>query len=344
MDLIDRYIYAVIRYLPPRQRPDIEKELRSLIEDMLEQATCGQKPQKADIEAVLLELGEPGKLADNYRGTSRFLISPLYFDLYWLILRIVLIASGGGVLIATAISLAANPPVTPWSALGEILGSVYNVLLGAFGMVTLIFALVERFGDHGQAEISKFKDNWHPSQLPQRPVSALIIKRSEPVVSIVFLVIAMILINVNLDMIGVYYFSNGSSVMMPLFSDYIHQFLPWINLSIALAILVEAVKIFTGRWTFSLLVGSLVQKTIGLVIGLQMFASPKIFNPDFFTDANVILAQANQPLPADLATTVCRVLIIVAIVAFAIDILTIGIKAVRLATGLADNRQSINKE
>lgn len=343
MDLIERYIYAVIRYLPPKQRPDIEKELRSLIEDMLEQRTGGQEPQKADIEAILLELGEPRKLADNYRGTARYLISPLYFELYWLILRIVLIASGGGVLIATAISVATNPPATPWSALGEIFGSVYNVLLGAFGMVTLIFALIERFGDRSQAEINKLKDSWHPGQLPQKPVSALIIKRSEPIVAIVFLVIVMILININLDMIGVYYQSNGISVMMPLFSDYIHQFLPWINLSIVLTILIEIVKIFTGRWTFSILIASLVQKILSLVIGLQLFASPKIFNPEFFTDANVIFAQANQPLPADLSTTVCRVLIIVTIVAFAIDVLTLGVKAVRLALGLADNRQYINK-
>ena len=281
MDLIERYIYAVIRYLPPKQRPDIERELRSLIEDMLEQRTGGQKAQKADLEAILLELGEPRKLADNYRGTTRFLISPLYFDLYWLILRIVLIASGGGVLIATAISVATNPPASPWSALGEILGSVYNVLLGAFGMVTLIFALVERFGDRGQEEISTLKESWHPDMLPQRPASALIIKRSEPIVAIVFLVIAMILINVNLDMIGVYYQSNGVSFMMPLFSDYFHQFLPWINLSIVLTILIETIKIFTGRWTFSILIGSLVQKIISLVIGLQIFATPKIFNPDF---------------------------------------------------------------
>ena len=34
-DMIDRYVYQVVKHLPQEQRADIEKELRGLIEDML---------------------------------------------------------------------------------------------------------------------------------------------------------------------------------------------------------------------------------------------------------------------------------------------------------------------
>ena len=35
MEMVERYIYAVTKKLPEKQRSDIEQELRSLIEDML---------------------------------------------------------------------------------------------------------------------------------------------------------------------------------------------------------------------------------------------------------------------------------------------------------------------
>lgn len=37
MELIDRYVYAVVQKLPEQQRNDIRKELYGLIEDMLEE-------------------------------------------------------------------------------------------------------------------------------------------------------------------------------------------------------------------------------------------------------------------------------------------------------------------
>jgi hypothetical protein len=206
-------------------------------------------------------------------------------------------------------------------------------------LVTLIFAINDRFNDQGREEIQKLKENWQPGQLPARPVSALIIKRADPIIAIVFLVIAVIVINVNLDMIGIYFQEYGSWHMMPLFSDNFHQILPWINLSIGLTILLEGIKLFTSRWTFSLLIGSLAQKILSLVIGLQMFATAKIFNPEFFTDINRIFMKANQQLPADLPETICRVLVIVMIIAFGIDLLSIGVKAVRLAFGFADSKK-----
>ena len=60
-DIIDRYIYDVVRRLPPNQRQDIERELRSLIEDMLESG-----PENRNVEDVLKELGNPLDLARQY--------------------------------------------------------------------------------------------------------------------------------------------------------------------------------------------------------------------------------------------------------------------------------------
>ena len=64
-DLIERYIYAVIRYLPLKMRGDVEKELDSLISDMLEERCRDITPSEKDIRGVLMELGMPEELALN---------------------------------------------------------------------------------------------------------------------------------------------------------------------------------------------------------------------------------------------------------------------------------------
>ena len=43
-DLIERYIYAVIKTLPTRMREDVERELHSLISDMLEDGAAPGGP------------------------------------------------------------------------------------------------------------------------------------------------------------------------------------------------------------------------------------------------------------------------------------------------------------
>ena len=63
MDLIDRYIYEVKRYLPESIREDVGLELRTNIEDMLP-----KNYTKDDVYKVLTELGSPSKLANEYNS------------------------------------------------------------------------------------------------------------------------------------------------------------------------------------------------------------------------------------------------------------------------------------
>lgn len=69
MEIIDRYVYAVIQRVPQQQRDEIEKELRGLIEDMREDHSSEGRTEEEIIEAVLNELGSPYELASGYRGT-----------------------------------------------------------------------------------------------------------------------------------------------------------------------------------------------------------------------------------------------------------------------------------
>jgi hypothetical protein len=68
--LTDRYVWDVTRRLPASRRDDIERELRSTIADMAE---------AADERTALVELGDPARLAAEYRSGGRALIGD---DLY----------------------------------------------------------------------------------------------------------------------------------------------------------------------------------------------------------------------------------------------------------------------
>ena len=70
-ELTGRYIYAVTRRLPKKQRGDVAKELESIISDMLEERCGPITPTEHDLRVVLTELGTPSELARKYGLSDR---------------------------------------------------------------------------------------------------------------------------------------------------------------------------------------------------------------------------------------------------------------------------------
>src|SRR5512139_3548388 len=91
MNLIDKYIAEVGKYLPRKQRADIEAEIRSTLEDMLEERKQAQGTlDDAAIIALLKEYGAPRKIAESYVG-PRYLIGPRMYPFFVMVTRIVFI-------------------------------------------------------------------------------------------------------------------------------------------------------------------------------------------------------------------------------------------------------------
>jgi len=275
---------------------------------------------------------------DKNEKNERYLIGPAFFDLYWLVLRIVLAAAGGGVLLALLIETAANPPTNSWETVARIFGSVINAIFMAFGAVTIIFALNERFNPQAREAVAKINIPGHLSKPKQLASSGLLIKKADPIVAIVFMVIALIVINVSIDLIGFYVVTDQQTTITPLFSDLFARFLPWLNLSIVLNIILEGFKLVTGRWTLPLVIGSIVQRTIGLIITLQMFADTKIFNVAFFDEVDRVFNATQTQMPLDLPARIAQAIIIIAIFGYCIDLLTIVWKGIRILSGGTDKR------
>ena len=82
-DLIERYVYAVTKYMKADLKKDVSAELETIIQDMLEERCGDVMPTEHDIRVVLTELGTPAELASKYKSeTQDCLIGQPYYNLY----------------------------------------------------------------------------------------------------------------------------------------------------------------------------------------------------------------------------------------------------------------------
>jgi hypothetical protein len=289
-DLVDRYIYQVVKHLPQEQRADIEKELRGLIEDTL--TARSENPAMADAEAVLKELGTPIELAAKYRGSSRYLIGPEYYDMYLFVLKIVLAAVTFGMALAQIIGNITSPPENIWAAIGLFFGSIFSAVVQAFAWVTAVFALMEHFV---REKLWK-KEEWKPSDLPPVPVQQAAIKKSEPIVGIIFSILWLILITTAPQLIGAYIAPAGEVIdavgvlhaIIPVFNlTVLAQLMPLVVIIICLGIVKEVLRLAEGRYTVRLAIAMTVLNAASLILFIWVYGGPAIWNPNFITSLNV---------------------------------------------------------
>lgn len=82
-NIIERYLYAVVKNLKESQKESVIKELDSRIHEMLKVKTNGKEPTKEDVYAVLEELGKPYDLAKKYMDSEKgMLLKHEYFKVY----------------------------------------------------------------------------------------------------------------------------------------------------------------------------------------------------------------------------------------------------------------------
>ena len=287
MEMVDRYIYAVTQKLRQDQREDIAKELRSLIEDMLEERVGSRDISDKDVEEVLLELGTPRKLAEKYRGTKKYLIGPEIFDSYLMVLKIVLvtIASIMGAVFAVQTIL---DPVLILDHFIDLIVSIVTGIPIAFAWTTFGFALPEYLGAY-QAKDIQIDMEWKPSDLPPIPDEKRQIKRGESIAGIIFYAIFIVILAFSSDYFGVWVFHDGFSGVVPFLNERTYgMYLLFILLIFGFGIIKECLKLVSGKWTYKLAGYTLILNVISMVVILLMVNGPAFWNPDFMNE----LAQA----------------------------------------------------
>lgn len=161
MDLIERYLASVRQNLPADKTDDIIAELADELATRQEMGEDrkGRPLTRDEVTALLREFGHPLVIASRYRP-QQYLIGPNIFPFYMFALRIVL-TIGAILLVAIGLVSALLGDRNLVQMVLGIFGDLWGFFFGAIAVVTLGFALFERFG--GQVDQLY---QWVPEHLP----------------------------------------------------------------------------------------------------------------------------------------------------------------------------------
>ncbi|GGE63138.1 HAAS signaling domain-containing protein [Priestia taiwanensis] len=281
MEMINRYIHAVTEKLAPSQQEDIAKELRSLIQDLLDERVLDKEFTTKDVEEVLLELGDPSTLADSYRDAKKSLIGPSLFDSYISVLKIVLIVTA----VSVGVSFIVQSIMEPTTILGHFTDSIVSLTVGlplSFGWVTLVFAIMEYYGAGKNASTSI---SWKPSDLPAIPDPKGNIKQTGPIIAIIFYIIVLGLVVSThfVNLFGIHRVNEGAMVVPFLNAETFSSYSLFIVFLFGIAIVKELFKLAFGKWTLSLVILNTCINAVSFVCILYLITSATFWNPDFMT-------------------------------------------------------------
>lgn len=309
MNLIDRYVTEVGKHLPRKNRLDIEAELRSTLEDMLEDQAqqTGRPADEALTEELLQEYGAPREVAATYQ-THPYLIGPRMFPFYTFVLKIVLFAVTLGLSIATVVSLIGANMTSPelLQSLVDFAAGLVSALVAAFGNVTLVFAILERVVPVVEFEE---KGKWTPAELTKEPDPGQV-KTGDMIASIVFTAAALVIFNLYPQIIGIWIIESEEWIQIAGLSEAFFRYLPWINLSGVLTIALDIWLLRQGNWSALTRWLHIGLQVVGIAIAAAMLSGPSLLT--FYSTS--IDAEAGFALTRMFDAMVPVVLIIVIVV------------------------------
>lgn len=278
MDLINLYVKEVGQRLPAASREDIEKEIRTLIDDTLEDEsqTSGRPVDQQMIVDVLKRMGSPEKMAASYLP-ERYLIGPRLFPHYITTLKIVLaivaVLAVTGLAVSTAISSGGDMNFA--ELLGQVISGLFGSVFQAAAIVTLVFAMIEYF----QPDIKLSEDTWDPQAMkPQTDTERVSLVGGA--LTVLFTVFFAIVLNFYPQWVGMWFVENGNWQHTPVLSETFFRYLPWINLLWAAEIIKEIVLMARGRWTTSIRWADVLINVATAVLAAVILAGPSVLTTD----------------------------------------------------------------
>jgi hypothetical protein len=341
-NLIDNYVSEIGRRLPTKTRADIEAEIRSILQDMLDERS--QKTGKAVDDEMILEVlkayGSPEKVAGTYQG-ERYLIGPRMFPAFMLLVRIVLVVVG--VLAAIGLGIALSHALNPQGAVQTVLTAIGNFIVSAMtalGNLVLIFAIIEwalyQAGAKAEFKGLPQEKEWDPRALLKISPSNLV-KMGETIVEIVGSFAAIVIFNFYPQILGYSIFSNetwyvgiGNGVSTPLLSEAFFHFVPYLTVVWVLTILLDIVLLRLGHWNALTRIPFIVLKIVNIAIAAAMLRGPSLLA---ITSASLTLAMGN----AQAAQTLVTLLNLFVLIALWLAIFGSVVEIIRAISRLARN-------
>ena len=332
MNLIDRYVHEIGRRLPPKSRSDIEKELRSALEDMLEDRSKkeGRAPDDEMTIQVLKENGKPEKVAASYMP-ERYLVGPQLFPTFWMIVKIVFLVLTSLAMVGLVISLVnANPaPAEIGRSILNALTQYFSGIVSAFGNIVLVFAIIQYFVPDLKFD-SKKDEEWNPRDLPDVVEESDRVTIAGAIAETVFIVLGLAIFNIYPEYIGIYGFSNTGNFFVPFLSQTFFSYMPWINLIWGLQIALNAWLLQQLRWNSGMrwLWIAIKAGSIALAIVMLNGASIISLTPEAIT-TNMHFSAESALIFASIIDQVVKVALWITAVVGAVDIVKTLVRIVR---------------
>jgi hypothetical protein len=282
MEILERYLQAVRKYLPAKRQDDILAELRANLESQLEDREAELGRPLTDLEAAewLKQIGPPTQMAARYQ-TAQYLIGPGVFPVYKYILRLALTWAFVVFGIVSVIQIVGQTPTT--GAVGAALLRLPWILMITAAWVTLAFAVIEWAAARNPAWVPDFAAQgagWSPANLPPLertdPDGRARRSRAHAIAEVVFgvlLLIWMLLIPAHPFLVlgpGARIVSGLPYKLGPVW----WQFYWWIVALNAVQVLWHGIDLARGAWQRPPAAQHIVFKAMGLIPLILMLVVP----------------------------------------------------------------------
>ncbi len=320
MNLIDRYLHEVRRYLPGKNREDILAEIRSHLTDTLEERVKGE-PTEEDMAALLKEMGSPRTLAASYPGGEQYLVGPQLYPFFSMVAGIVLAAVLGAQLLAVGVGIwMGEVKFNFWETFAQLVNSIPASL----GWVVIVFMILQKRGVRPQVD----EADWDPKMLPVIENEEEI-KKGEKIFGIAGGSLILALLAAFSDKIGIVIFPGGTFYPNPV----LQQLLPWVCLSLLGSIALDIYLLWQGHWSMGSRIARIGVNLISITVlallvqGHTAWLTAHGSNGFFITLENLSLATPESFQNMGMAAF--NLAFVVALVVISIETIVLLVKLVR---------------
>ncbi len=327
--LVERYLAAVSDLLPANHRKDTVTEIRSLIQDALDDRSKAEgRPVDDDMTAeVLKQFGPPEKIVAPYLP-EKYLIGPRLFPIFLLVLQIALpilaalslVGFWAGYNYAGVIN-----EVQLFTDIAKSLGGAFTTVLSAFGNIVLIFAILQwAIPEFRMPAKPEKEEQWDPHSLkaisqPDR------IKRGELLTEIFFCMVGLIVVTVYLGQGGLYIYNNGQWVFTSVLTATFTRFIPWIDLLLVVNIILDIILLRRGAWEL----GTRLFSTALYAANIVLAASLLVNVPYLYTLQGALGQSGVEGMLQSLLNQVLIFVFIIVIIVNSVRILTTAWRIIR---------------
>jgi hypothetical protein len=276
--MTDRYLWAVLAGVPADRRPEVEAKLRDAITRAVDARVAEGQPRGDAEQGVLTEFGDPMRVSADYTGRELHLIGPALYPDYIRLLRLLLtiVVPVVGVVVGAVTALSG---ADLWSIVSAGFGTAFAVGVQVAFWVTVVFALIDRFGGRTREAAS----TWDLDDLPELPRQG--ISLGGTIGSVAGLaVLAWFL----LWQPGYQESFDPGGPSIPILDPALDQFwIPFLVVVVLASIVLEIAKYLIGRWTVTLAVVNTVLNLAFAIPVLWLATTDQLLNPVFVSTITV---------------------------------------------------------